>query len=158
MVLRVKANEARKQELVLTQQDEDKDDDEPVVKPRKPRGKPKKAKTPVSKDQPTVGMNPVVAAQPTPGKEPVVAAKPARKKKPVAASKSVPTTSQDQDEGDGEEIDLDLSTTLDSSMLTATFDFSKMAVNSNQAGDTHKDTGEGKPSRRLPICALKSWF
>jgi hypothetical protein len=144
MVLRVKANEARKQEQKLTEKDEDKNEDEPAVKPRKPRGKPKNAKSPASKDQPTSGTNPVTTAQPAVGTEPAATTQPALEGEPVAAPESVPRTLQDQNnDADGEEIDLDLSSgILDMTMGSVAPDLSSMFLDSNKAGSTNEDAGK----------------
>jgi hypothetical protein len=132
MVLRVKANEARKQEAKLLQPDEEK----PVAKPRKRRGKPRKNQLPVPKDQPTPGVEPVVAAQSVLGGG------------PVAAPKPVPKPLQGRsDDDDGEEFDLDPpSDAFDSTMASAIQDLSIMSVDPSQTGNKCADNDEGKIS------------
>jgi hypothetical protein len=140
MILRVKSNEARKQEAKATEGGQQ-EGDEPAVKPRKKRGKPRKAQPPVPEGHSALATKPIVAAQPVPqGQltlEVEAVAAPSAPKAPQAQNKD--------DDDDGEEFDLDLpSGIMDTTMASTIIDLSNMCVDPNRTGSTHTDEAEGK--------------
>ncbi|KAG9074988.1 hypothetical protein FRC06_010340, partial [Ceratobasidium sp. 370] len=151
LILRIKSCEANKASKEPATEQEG---DQPNAKPRKKRGKPRKAEgtvptgEPAPDNAPTPEAQPALQGQPALEDGPIIVDQPARpdqtarKEELVDAAEPAPEVLQGGGESDdGECFELDVPDDLDMTMESALADLTKMTIDSNGQDDDNDDGG-----------------